>query len=59
VTDMLELGRTHTQAARIAQTLGDQSAVKIHLQEAQETFKKLGAEMDIAQLQQIAENQKS
>ena len=57
VTDMLELGRTHTQAARIAMTLGDHASVNLHLQEAQETFMKLGAEIDIARIQQLAENQ--
>ena len=54
ITDMLELGRTHTQAARIAMTLGDQAAVNLHLQEAQDTFIKLGAEIDIARLNQLA-----
>ena len=56
VTDKLELGRIHTQAVRIATKMGDLHAIQLHLQEAQKTFTKLGAELDMTRLQHLTES---
>ncbi len=55
ITDVLELGRTHAQAARIAMTVGNRAAVDTHLQTAKGAFMKLGAELDLARIQKLSE----
>lgn len=55
VTNMLEFGRVHTQAARIALALEDHSVVDAHLKIAQEIFIKLGAELELARIHKLTE----
>jgi tetratricopeptide (TPR) repeat protein len=54
VTDMLERGRVHAHAARIAISQGDWSGAEPDLRAAQRIFLQLGAQLDIDVLRDIA-----
>ena len=55
VTNMLESGRAHTQAACIALAVDDNEAADDHLKAAQGIFIKLGVDSELAHLQKLAE----